>query len=470
MKNNRPDEGSKTTHAKSRPRKTKNSNLPGLQPRELALKLFSDVLNAGHSFDEVRKKAFESKHAGALSSADKGFARLIAATVLRLKPVLETIIEKHLERALPNRYRKAQMILLSASAQLLILKTPAHAAINLAVEQARRSNTARHMAGLINAVLRKVAKSGPEMLAEIDIPKRAIPHWLWLRWVNTYGEPATRKIAAASLQEPSLDLTVRSDRDAWAKRLGASRLTTGSLRLKGGGRIEEMEGFGEGAWWVQDCAAALPARLFGDISGKTVADLCAAPGGKTAQLAAAGANVIAVDNDKARLQRVKQNLERLNLTANLVTADVITWNPERQFDFILLDAPCTATGTIRRHPDILHLKREEDIKALSNLQRKLLKAAFDLLSVKGVLVYCTCSLEPQEGENQIHEFLNAAPSAWVHPIVPKEAGIKSDWLSPQGFLRTLPFHDPQQQTDTALVQDGGGGMDGFFTARITKLS
>ena len=267
--------------------------------------------------------------------------------------------------------------------------------------------------------------------------KLDVPAWLFDRWVATYGEADARRIAEASLTEAPLDLSVKAEPAAWAERLGGIVLPTGSVRLAAGGRIEDLDGYADGAWWVQDAAAALPARLLGPVAGRTVADLCAAPGGKTAELATAGAAVTAVDLAGARLARLAANLERLHLKADIVEADAATWEPGRTFDAVLLDAPCTATGTIRRHPDILRLKRPDDVAALAALQQRLLDNAVRLVKAGGTLVYGTCSLEPEEGSRQIERLLAREQQLVRAPITAGEAGIAADWITPEGDLRTL---------------------------------
>ncbi len=275
------------------------------------------------------------------------------------------------------------------------------------------------------------------------------------------GQQTARRIADASLREAPLDLSVKSDAEGWAKRLGGSVLPTGTVRVEAGGRIEDLAGFDEGAWWVQDAAAALPARLLGDVAGLEVADVCAAPGGKTLQLAAAGARVTAVDVSPERLERVAANLERLKLDAGLVAADVAAWQPGRTFDAVLLDAPCTATGTIRRHPDILHLKRASDIAALETVQKSLLESAARLVKPGGLLVYCTCSLEPEEGSLQVERFLAAHPDFERVPIRAEEIGGAPEWLTAAGDLRTFPFH-------LDLGKEEMSGLDGFYATRLRR--
>jgi 16S rRNA (cytosine967-C5)-methyltransferase len=286
-----------------------------------------------------------------------------------------------------------------------------------------------------------------------------VPAWMLARWTQAYGGDQARRIAAASLAEAPLDVTVKEAPETWAERLGGAVLPTQTVRLAAGGRIEELAGYAEGAWWVQDAAAALPARLLGDVAGKSVADLCAAPGGKTAQLAAAGANVTSVDMAGARLERLRSNLSRLHLDAQLVEADAVTWKPGRTFDAVLLDAPCTATGTMRRHPDILRLKRADDVAALADIQTRLLDSASGLVAPGGTLLYCTCSLEPEEGARQIEAFLARDRRFTRSPVIAGECGIAADWLTPAGELRTLPFHLPGEQPHLS-------GMDGFYAARL----
>lgn len=432
---------------------------PGMAAREAAVQLLVGVLQNGRSLDEVLASTFASGQAGDLPARDRGLARLIAGTVLRRLGELETVLNSFLDKPLDQRKGGLWPILLSGAAQLLFLETPPHAAISLAVDQARRDRHARHFDRLVNAVLRRVASDGPGILEGIDPIRANIPAWLFARWTETYGEEQARRIAEASLREAPLDVSVKTDPDDWAERLGGTVLPTGSVRLSAGGRIEDLPGYAEGGWWVQDAGAALPALLFGPVSGQRIADLCAAPGGKTAQLAAAGANVTAVDVSEARLARLRTNLERLDLKAELVAADAATWQPEAAFDCVLLDAPCTSTGTIRRHPDILRLKRSEDIGALATQQARLLDHAVTLVKPGGMLVYCTCSLEPEEGEHQIAELLNRIKGLERVPIRVGKNGLPEEWITPEGDLRTLPYHLPNARPDLS-------GIDGFYAARL----
>lgn len=445
------------TRARDKGRKADAPGTPaGLPARQVAVRLISAVLNERRSLDEALAKTLAASD---LPPRDRAFARLIAATVLRRLGELEAVLNSYLEKPLPARQGNLWPILLSGAAQLLFLATPPHAAVGLAVEQARCDRLARRYDRLVNALLRRLAREGTAALQGRDAVTLNVPQWLLARWTQAYGEADARRIAAASLTEAPLDITTRAEPEVWAERLGGEVLPTGSVRLEAGGRIEELPGYDEGAWWVQDAAAALPARLLGSVSGCTVADLCAAPGGKTAQLAASGAKVTAVDASGPRLARLRANLDRLSLSAELVEADVASWDPGHVFDAVLLDAPCTATGTIRRHPDILRLKQSEDVAALAGLQSRLLDAAVRLVKPGGTLVYCTCSLEPEEGIEQIAQLLARCPQLIRVPLKAGECGIGTDWLTPEGDLRTLPFH-------LARERSGLSGLDGFYAARL----
>ena len=410
------------------------------------------------SLDDALAKEFASE---ALAPRDRALARLIAGTVLRHAGELKAVVSAYLEKSPPEPSGNLWPILLAGAAQLLFLGTPPHAAVGLAVEQSRLNPRSRRYDRLINAILRRVSREGTPLLRGLDAARLNIPDWLFERWSKAYGEADARRIALASLNEAPLDLSVKSDPELWAERLGGMVLPAGSVRLAPGGRIEDLPGYADGAWWVQDAAAALPARLLGDVAGRTVADLCAAPGGKTAELAAAGARVTAVELSAERIVRLRANLDRLRLEAELVEADVATWAPDRTFDAVLLDAPCTATGTIRRHPDILHLKRPGDIAALAGLQSQLADNAVRLVKPGGVLVYCTCSLEPEEGLEQIARLLSRTPQFARQPVTPGEYGIPVDWISADGDLRTLPFHLPNGENKLS-------GLDGFYAARLVR--
>jgi 16S rRNA (cytosine967-C5)-methyltransferase len=424
------------------------------------VRLLTNVLGDGHAFDSAVAKEFQTS---GLEPRDRALARLISATVLRRLGELEAVLNSYLEKPLPKQKGALWPILLSGAAQLLFLETPPHAAVGLAVDQVRKDRHAARYDKLANALLRRVAREGVTTLQAKGGLALNVPPWLLQRWTKAYGAETARRIAEASLAEAPLDLTVKDAPEVWAERLGGRVLPTGTVRLPAGGRIEDLAGYADGAWWVQDAAAALPMRLLGDVAGKSVVDICAAPGGKTAQLAAAGADVIAVDVSGGRLKRLAANLERLQLKAELVEADAAAWAPQRTFDAVLLDAPCTATGTIRRHPDILRLKRPNDVAALADVQTSLLDNAAKLVATGGTLIYCTCSLEPEEGAQQVERFLARNAQFARAPIAAGVAGIAPEWLTPDGDLRTLPFHSAG---DTPQLS----GMDGFYAARLIRTA
>lgn len=430
----------------------------GLAARDLAVSALFSVLIDKRPFDDAFAKAAAPRD---LAPRDRAFARLIATAVLRNRGSLQAVLNTYIAKPLPAHLGRLELILLAAAAQLLLLQTPPHAAISLAVDQCRADRLGRRFANLANAVLRRVSESGYGRLASLDNVTLTFPEWLLDRWSRVYGAAEARQIARACLAEPALDLTVKSDAEGWAKRLGGIALPTDSVRCSGAGRIEDLDGYHDGAWWVQDAAAALPVKLFGDVTALSALDLCAAPGGKTAQLAQGGAHVIAVDKSAGRLARLRDNLERLGLSAEIAVADAQSFTSDTQFDIVLLDAPCTATGTIRRHPDILYLKRPEDVPALADLQKKLLNRAADLVKPGGTLVYCTCSLEPEEGEDQVAAFLAERTEFRRQPVQLDESVIPLLWRTADGDLRTLPSYFSE-------LPESLRGLDGFYAAALVK--
>jgi 16S rRNA (cytosine967-C5)-methyltransferase len=339
------------------------------------------------------------------------------------------------------------------TAQLLVLNTPAHAAVAETV--ALCAHRHRSVSGFANAVLRRIAADG-EAVLEAQPLRVNTPDWLWDSWQSAYGAERTAKTAWAHLPEPPLDLTVKDDPQSWAGKLDGKVLGP-SVRRAVGGAIERLPGYDEGAWWVQDLAASLPARLLGDVAGQAVIDLCAAPGGKTAQLCAAGAQVTAVELSSKRAERLRANLARLRLAADVIEADALDWRPASPAAAVLLDAPCTATGTIRRHPDIPWHKTQADVTEMAPLQGRLLAAAVDLVEPGGLVVYASCSLQPEEGPEVVALALaGGLPVERVPVETPELAGLAVD-ITAEGDIRTLPCH---------LAQDGG--IDGFFIARLRR--
>jgi len=431
-----------------------------LAPRALAADLLSAVLRRQRPLDDV----FEARVAGSklaglqLENRDRGFVRLLVATTLRRLGQIDALIAAMLDR--PGTLKPpVQDILRLGVAQLLFLGTPAHAAVNTTVALVGAEPQTLPYKKLANALMRRLGREGAALVAAQDAARLNTPDWLWTSWQAAYGAGAARAIAGAHLAEAPLDLTLKTPADAalWAERLEAELLSTGSLRRAAGGAVPELAGFAEGGWWVQDAAAALPAPLLGPVAGLRVFDLCAAPGGKTAQLAAAGARVTAVDRAAPRLERLAANLARLGLAAETVVADAALWRPDTPADAILLDAPCSATGTIRRHPDIPHLKGEADVAKLAALQQRLLGHAVSLLRPGGTLVYTVCSLQPEEGERQIAALLGGGAPVVRRPVTAAEIGGLENALTVDGDVRTLPCHLAER-----------GGMDGFFIARLVR--
>jgi 16S rRNA (cytosine967-C5)-methyltransferase len=422
--------------------------------RAAALDLLQGVIH--------RKQALDQQMAGgafaALDPRGRAFAHNLVATTLRRLGQIDALISACLEKPLPANARTAQDILRLGAAQLLFTGTADHAAVDTAVDLARARGQGR-LAKLVNALLRRLQREGAAALAAQDAARLNTPDWLWRAWEAAYGAETCRAIAESHLTPAPLDITVKDDAAGWAERLGGTVLSDRSLRLTGAAPVPELPGFAEGAWWVQDRAAALPARLLGDVAGLSVLDLCAAPGGKTAQLAAAGARVTALDRSEKRLETLARNLERLGLGVETVAADALSWAAPAPFDAILLDAPCSATGTIRRHPDLPHLKRPEDTAKLADLQDRLLARAADWVRPGGLLVFATCSLQPEEGPERVRAFLARHSGFATAPAAAGESGITPAMISPQGWLRTLP-------SMAAEI----GGMDGFFAAALRRIA
>jgi 16S rRNA (cytosine967-C5)-methyltransferase len=449
----------------AKPRSAPSPEPPGFTARRIAADILETVLVRRRPLDEQLDGAGAHPGLAALADRDRALMRALVALVLRRLGTLRHLLGLYLERGCPADAPRVEIALLLGTAQILWLDVPDHAAVDLAVQLVRADQRAVRFAGLVNAVLRRIAQQGAQRVRELDTVALDTPAWLMTRWTHAYGADTARAIAQANGQEPALDFTVKADPAHWAEMLGGRVLPTGSVRLRAHGPVSQLPGYQEGAWWVQDAAAALPARLLcnalGDPRGKEVADLCAAPGGKTAQLAAAGARVTAVDRTESRLTRLRQNLSRLGLAAETVAADAAEWQAD-PFDAVLLDAPCTSTGTIRRHPDIPWLKQEADIPALAALQRRLLAHAVELTRPGGTLVYCTCSLEPEESEEAIEEFLARDAHLRRRSVEAAEVGGLAQFLTKAGDLRTLPHHLPDSDPQFS-------GIDGFFAARLERL-
>jgi 16S rRNA (cytosine967-C5)-methyltransferase len=443
-----------------------NSPTPSPEPqgfasRRIAADILEAVLRRGRSLDDQLDGGGAHQGLASLAERDRALTRRLVATVLRRLGTLRHLLGLYLDRGLPADAPRVETALLLGAAQILWLDVPDHAAVDLSVRLVQADRRDAGYAGLVNAVLRRVAKNAAQQLRGRDTVALDTPDWLMTRWQRAYGPELAHAIAAANGQEPALDVTVKSDPVQWAHALSGQVLLTGSVRAIVHGPVPRLPGYADGEWWVQDAAAALPAQLLGDVRGKSVADLCAAPGGKTAQLAAAGARVTAVDRSAPRLERLKQNLTRLGLSAETVAADVTEW-PSEPFDAVLLDAPCSATGTIRRHPDIPWLKRESDIATLAALQRRLLARAVELTRPGGLIVYCTCSLEPEESAEPVAELLASDSRVRRRPLMPSDVHGRAEFLDGSGDLRTLPCQLPDSNPQM-------GGLDGFYACRLERL-
>ncbi|WP_416193485.1 RsmB/NOP family class I SAM-dependent RNA methyltransferase [Nitrobacter sp. TKz-YC01] len=437
---------------------------PGLAARRIAADILDGVLHKRRTLDEQLEGPTAHPGLKALADRDRALMRRLVATILRRLGTLGHLLSRLLDRGIPTDAPRAQSALLIGAAQILWMDVPDHAAVDLSVRLVQSDRRAAKYAGLVNAVLRRCAREGQSLIDEVRSESLDTPPWLMARWNGHYGESAAKAIAAALSHEPALDLTVKANAAHWATRLHGETLPTGTVRTSLQGSVTMLPGFSEGQWWVQDAAAALPARLFGDIRGRRVIDLCAAPGGKTAQLAQAGAEVTAIDRSPNRVARLRENLDRLSLNARSLVADAIEWQDDAAgegFDGVLVDAPCSATGTIRRHPDVAWLKQDSDIAALTALQQRLLNRAITLLRPGGTLVYCTCSLEPEEGEQVVAALLASDTGIRRVPVSADEVAGLADIVTPAGDLRTLPCH--LAHDDPTL-----GGLDGFYAARLTR--
>lgn len=418
----------------------------GLPARAAALDLLTAALSRRAGLEE----GLAHPSLAALSPRDRAFARaLVMATLRRLGPI-DQALQARVKKPPPDR---VVQILRLGAAQLFVLETPAHAAVSSAVDLAQANKQSQAFKGLVNAVLRGLTREPPQL----DDPERLAPPWLYARWSAAFGAEAARAIAAQIAVEPATDLSLKDPAQAaaLAAELEGEVLAGGSVRTSQRGDIAAWPGFAEGGWWVQDAAAAIPARLLAVQPGETALDMCAAPGGKTLQLAATGATVTALDRAAPRLKRVSENLARAGLSAEVVTADAGEWRDGRTFDAVLLDAPCSATGTFRRHPDVLWAAKPSDVAGLAAVQSRLLDAAAKRVKPGGRLVYCICSLEPEEGEAQVAAFLQRHADFAIEPVTSGEGGAPEASLRPDGTLRILPHHIP-------------GGMDGFYAARLRR--
>ncbi|HEY5337518.1 MAG TPA: transcription antitermination factor NusB [Rhizomicrobium sp.] len=433
---------------------SRNAQASGVPARAAAQKILSEVLRKRRPLDAVQDDVIAQS---GLAPRDAGFARAIAGETLRRFGQIEALIRTFVPKSPPPHHAgPALEIMMAGACELLFLDVAPHAAVDAANNLAAADNKAVHFKSLINAVLRRVSKEGAALLSSKDSARLNTPDWLWQRWSSAYGDQSARAIAEAHTRQPPTDFVLR-DADAPIPE-GAAALFDNVYRLADTGRVDLLEGFAQGGWWVQDFAATLPVRLLGDIRGQRVIDLCAAPGGKTMQLAALGANVTAVEKEPSRLARVRENLERLRFSAELVEADMRDYAPATPAPFVLLDAPCSATGTIRRHPELPWIKSQSDVTLTAQAAGELLDAASEMVAPGGTLVFAVCSLEPEESVEQVEDFLARNPAFARKPVQASEIFGLSELISAEGDLRTLPCHLAEK-----------GGMDGFYAARLVRL-
>jgi 16S rRNA (cytosine967-C5)-methyltransferase len=438
-------------------------DIPGLAARTTAAKLLGAVIDAKTPLDGLTDHEHGHPNFRALDLRDRSLVRAILVTALRFRGTIGRLIASRLDRPLPANAHALLNVFHVAAAQILFLDVPDSAAVDLAVTHANQDPRTRRFAALVNGVLRGIARDKARTLPAEFAKGDDAPEWFRDRLVAAYGEEKAAAILAAHRVEAPVDFTVKSDPEEWAKALGGFVLPTGTVRVERlAAPVSSLPGFAEGAWWVQDAAAALPARLLGDVASKSVADLCAAPGGKTAQLALAGARVTAVDMSRSRLKRLSENLARLQLEAKTVEADLLKWETDELFDAVLLDTPCSSTGTVRRHPDVPWTKSPEDVAKLAQLQARMLSVASRLVKPGGHLVFSNCSLDPAEGELLLAEFLAENPDVMLEPLHPGEIAAADSFITPRGTLRTTP-------ADLDLGRPEISGLDGFFAARLVRL-
>ncbi|UXO82708.1 RsmB/NOP family class I SAM-dependent RNA methyltransferase [Brucella intermedia] len=438
---------------------------PGLAARLCAARLLGAVIEKNTSLDGLTDNTHGHPQYLALEPRDRALVRAILGSALRNRGSIERAINKRLDRPLPENAVALKHLLHVAIAQIFYLDLPDHSAVDLAVEAANSDPRNRKYAGLVNALLRRLSRNKERALAHSLEPETNVPEWFAKSITDAYGADKAAAILAMHAYEPPIDFTVKGDAEAWAEKLGGVALPNGSVRLQTvEGNLTDLPGFAEGDWWVQDVAASLPARLMGDIKGKRVADLCAAPGGKTAQLVLQGADVTALDLSENRLKRLRGNLERLGFEAKTVATNLMDFQPDELFDAVLLDAPCSSTGTVRRHPDVPWTKTPQDIAKLAELQGKLLAHAATLVKPGGVIVFSNCSLHPLEGEEMARKAAEN-PLLEPFPITDQDCSGLEGLVTAEGFLRSTPADLPPERFDGNPHM---AGMDGFFAARFKR--
>lgn len=422
-------------------------------PRQQAVETLQNILENHRFFSEIKNEGSFSGH------KDLAFLNMVILTALRRLVFLQKVISVFAAKKLPDKHAFARYALILASAELLFLDTPDYAVLNSYVNLIKKQND-KYVAGFANAVLRKIAAAKEELLkADNGI---FFPESFRKLLEKDYGKNQTALIEAASLNEPPLDLTIKANPAEWAEKLKGTLLPNGSVRLENNGKIEKLPGYKEGEWWVQDFSASLAAKTISTPAGKKILDLCAAPGGKTAQLLSAGAEVTSLDISEDRLKTLTENIRRLKLPMpQIICADALDYLEKisDNYDAVLLDAPCSATGTLRRHPELVHIKKASDIEKMAKLQKQILKKAAKAIKIGGELIYCTCSVAKEEGERQITAFLQNNPEFRLIPLSAQDFAdtMPNSIFTPEGFIRTLPYH-----------LSSLGGADSFFIAKLQR--
>lgn len=441
----------------------KHYDKPGLSSRQAASKLLSAIIDKKTSMDGLLDLKGGNPAYLDLSDQDRLLVKAILLSTLRNYQIIEKFLDHLLDKPLPTGAVSLRHILRIGAAQILYLDVPDHSAVDLAVEQANIDPRNRRFANLVNAILRRMVREKDKMLPKLGEKTAMLPDWYAKKLSKSYGFNRARKMMRLMSQPAPVDITVKSDANLWAEKLHGTKLTDWSIRLdKLDGPLQSLEGFEDGDWWVQDVAASLPARLFGDLDGKRVIDLCAAPGGKTAQLILAGAEVTALDRSKSRLNRLNENLERLKLSAHTEMSRMEKYETDNLFDMALLDAPCSSTGTIRRHPDVVWTKDANDISYLAGVQKALLDHAFTLVKPGGLIVFSNCSLEPEEGEDMITQYVaDHEDKVKLIPVDPKLCHGFEAAITESGFIRTTPDFSLNENEQLQ-------GADGFFAAILCK--
>ena len=448
-------------HRTTKPDNSGASKIRGLECRLVATTLLTRVFDDGRNLDALCDRQHGMRQFLALNEKDRALARAIAITALRHRNRIAAIMNRLMDRPPPKNARFLIHSLHVAATQILFMDIPESAAVNLAVGAIKRDKRTIRFASLANAILRRMARETSELKKQTEAIS-PFPDWFSKLLRTDYGKHNAERIAASVGQSAGLDISVKSDPEVWAVNLEGFVLPTGSVRTSTPTPVHELPGFKEGQWWVQDAAAALPARLIQADAGSRVLDLCAAPGGKTAQLANAGYDVTALDISGSRLSRLHENLGRVDLRVKTVCADILEWQPEELFDAVLIDTPCSSTGTIRRHPDVLWAKSAEDIDALAELQFNLVKRSAGFVRPGGCLVFANCSMLKNEGENLLNRIIESCPELEMSRVSSAEISGLDGLINGQGALRSLPYHFMNDDYPEL------SGLDGFFACRFIR--